>query len=435
MCGEHRQRRAELPGGPFLPAVAGPGGERAGVPPDAADRIAQDAREVAKQQGFPQTLFGAYTRTFRLDLGGRPSPWLRFGYRDDATANLRAIQGGATNGTWLAQSPSADAHIGLGPLSSEIPPVTAIYSDLNDPVSPFWCTEVATVVYNTQAGDGGSSTTAFLPTIADVANLGRRLDISVRFPVTAPKTLAEARDLAARSDRLADALRKKFAADGLTAFAPVRLPFASALTEAEKAQTNVIAFVLPLTAISLLVGLVGVGAMAAQWCQRRHAVLRLLWARGSSPISLGAKALLELAGPLVVGAAIGLVVARVALPWYAPVAELDPGTTTWAVLVVLGVLVSAAAVLTATAAWWTHRMFQAPRRRRIPRVLRLIPFELPVATAAVFSGLRLMQSVPRTGGVAPSLDAFALAFPVLVVVVIAGIAARLGGCCWRGRTG
>ncbi|MFC0541139.1 hypothetical protein [Kutzneria chonburiensis] len=397
-----------------------------GAPPDQVARIAEDAKQVARQQGFPQPLFGAYTRPTRLDLGGRPSPVMRFGYRDDAMRNLHAVQGGATSGMWLAQSPAQDAHLGLGELSSGLPPVTAIYADLEEPVPAFWCSEVANVVYNKLAGDGGSATTEFLPTLADVTNFGERLDVSVRFPVTAPRTIAEARDLAARTDRLAAALRTKFAADGLTAYAPVRQPFVSSLAEAEKAQRNVIAFVLPLTAISLLVGLVGVGAMAAQWCQRRQPVLRLLWARGSSPLALGAKALLELAGPLVVGAVVGLVVARAALPWYAPVASLDPGTTTWAALVVLGVVLAAGAVLTATAAWRTHRMFQAQARRRIPRVLRLIPFELPVAVAAVFSGLSLTRSVPSTGGVTPPLDAFALAFPVLVVVVIAGIAARLG---------
>ncbi|HEY0497235.1 MAG TPA: hypothetical protein VGD48_15935 [Kutzneria sp.] len=396
------------------------------APPDRVAQIAQDAREVAAQQGFPQTLVGAYTRPTRLALGDRPSPAMRFGYRDDATPNLHAIQGGATDGAWLSQSPAHDAHIGLGPLSDEIPPVTTIYSDLREPVPAFWCSEVATVVLNPLAGDGAAATTTFLPTLADVTKLGDRLDVSVRFPVVTPKTLAEARELAARSDRLAVALRQKFAADGLTAYATVRLPFVSSLAEAEKAQRNVIAFVLPLTAISLLVGLVGVGAMAAQWCQRRQPVLRLLWARGSSPMALGAKALLELAGPLVIGAVVGLVVARAALPWYAPVAELDPGTTTWAALVVLGVVLVAGAVLTATAAWRTHRVFQAHARRRIPRVLRLIPFELPVAVAAVFSGLSLTRSVPSTGGVTPQLDAFALAFPVLVVVVIAGVAARLG---------
>ena len=397
-----------------------------GVSATQVEQVAKDAREVAAQQGFPQTLFGAYTRTYRLDLAGRESPWLRFGFRDDAAGNLHPIQGGATGGMWLAQSPSQDAHIGLGPLSPQVPPVTAIYSDLNEPVSPFWCTEVSNVVYNLQAPDGGSSTTAFLPTLNDVVKLDRPLDISVHFAATVPKTLTEAQDLAARSDQLADALRKKFAADGLTGVAPVRLPFVSALAEAEKARANVIAFVLPLTAISLLVGLVGVGAIAAQWCQRRRPVLRLLWARGSSPIALGAKALLELGGPLLVGAAAGLIVARVALPWYAPVAELDPGTTTWAVLVVLGAVVAAAAVLTATAGWRAHQMFQASTRRRIPKALRLIPFELPVAIAAVFSWLQLTQAAPKTASAVPPLDAFALAFPVLVVVVIAGVAARLG---------
>src|SRR5882757_5504254 len=359
------------------------------TPPELVGKVAQDAREVATRQGFPQTLVGAYTRTFHPDLGDRATPWLRFGFRDDATSNLHAVRGGAPTGLWLAQSPSQDARIGLGSLSPAFPPVTAVYSDIEEPVSAFWCTEVSTVVYNLQAADGASSTTAFLPTLDDVVKIGRPLDTSVRFPVAAPKTLAEARDLAARSERLADALRAQFAADGLTGVAPVRLPFASALAEAEKAQSNVIAFVLPLTAISLLVGLVGVAAIAAQWCQRRQSALRLLWARGSAPFSLGAKALLELGGPLLVGAICGLVVARVALPWYAPVAELDPGTTMWAALVVLGAIVAAAAVVTLTATWRTHRMFQARTRRRMPRVLKLIPFELPFAVAAVFSWLRL----------------------------------------------
>ena len=381
-------------------------------------KVAADVARVATELHLPKPVFAAYSRVFRPDLGTPQMTWLRMAYRDDATANLHAIQQThQPTGMWLPQSAAQADGIGLGPAGSW-PAVTGIYTDLTDPLPPFWCTESTWAVYNPELRDGASAAPAFLPKLSDLTAVHGLFDLTVHFTTPIPATMAEADQIATLSTQLAAKLNDAFAADNLSPVAVVQQPFAKALANAQQARADVVAFVLPLTAVSLLVGLVGVGAIAAQWCQRRQAQLRLLWSRGSAPISLGGKALLELGGPLLVGAALGLTTARLTLPWYAPVADLDPGTTATAIALVLATIVAAMLVLTATATLRTHRMFQTHRRTKIPTLVRAVPFELPIAVAAVFSWVQLSAG--------NHTDAFALAFPVLVVVVIAGLAARLG---------
>lgn len=93
---------------------------------------------------------------------------------------------------------------------------------------------------------------------------------------------------------------------------------------ASRTQETVRTAVLPLTLVSLLAGLLGVLGLAIQWTQRRSAELTLLFVRGVSPAAIGGKAVLELGLPLLAGAGLGLLAARLAVPALAPADQIDP---------------------------------------------------------------------------------------------------------------
>ncbi|MGH3439624.1 MAG: ABC transporter permease [Sciscionella sp.] len=308
--------------------------------------------------------------------------------------------------------------------------MSGIYRQLHNPLPSWWCSEQSDVTTPSMAGDGQSSPVVFLPSPTLLSGVGPVLSVTVRFPVAAPGTLSATKDLQQRGNTMLAALRRDLAAKGMGLVGIGIERFARPLTLVEQSARNVLDSVLPLTAVSLFVGLAGVSALAVQWSQRRKAELRLLWTRGSSPLALGGKALLELAIPILLGCVAGLLLARFLLGAYAPSTALDPGTTGLAIMVVVGVFALALLTLAGTATWRTARMFQSVRRgpSRWQRRLRLVPWELTTAGLAVFAWTRLAEGLVHApgGGVGPAkIDPLALAFPLLVVVTVAGLASRL----------
>ena len=240
--------------------------------------------------------------------------------------------------------------------------------------------------------------------------------MSLRFPAEPVSTIAEA-----------EVLRD----NGKALLASLGLPLtrtdqiSAAITASRPPRDNVSSALLPLVIVSLLVGLAGVGTVTVQWAQRRHSELRLLWVRGASPLALGFRGVLELGLPLVLGGVLGFVAARLLLPLYAPGTSLAPGTLWVALAAVLIVVVLSLVVTVLAASWRTHRTFQA--RARSWR-LAFVPWELLVGGLAVLAWIRLSRNGLGTSqrlGELPKIDAAALTFPLLVVLVSALLATRL----------
>ena len=82
----------------------------------------------------------------------------------------------------------------------------------------------------------------------------------------------------------------------------------------------------PIAGLAALAGLGLVAAAAALWFDRRRREVTLLTVRGVSPAAVGAKAVLELAVPLVVGVAAGVLAAYALVAWLgpSPALELSP---------------------------------------------------------------------------------------------------------------
>ncbi|KOV88360.1 hypothetical protein ADL03_05465 [Nocardia sp. NRRL S-836] len=364
-------------------------------------------------------LGAVYTNIGRPDFTGLAT-YGRFGYRPGATEHLTVLRGGGT-GLWVPQTIATAAKVDVGDRLVGSPlVVSAIYADLAHPVADWWCSESKTVVPNPLGGDGDSTSVIWVPRVADLALLPAEFtgaaSVSIRFPTEPVRTIAEA-----------EALRD----NGNALLARLNLPLtrtdllSAVVTAARTSRDNVGSALLPLVAVSLLVGLAGVGTVTVQWAQRRHSELRLLWVRGASPLALGVRGVLELGLPLVLGGLLGLVAARVLLPLYGPGTALAPGTLWTALGAVLAVVLLSLAVTVLTACWKTHRTFQGrPRRWR----LAALPWELAVGGLAVLAWVRLARNGlgtrPRVGEL-PRIDAAALTFPLLVVLAAALLATRV----------
>lgn len=396
-----------------------------------ADRI---AREVAPEHGFPQVVFAEYTEAFRPQFhGGRP--YLRLGYRDGATDHLTPVTGGGKEGVWLPQTAANETHTSLGDRADNValPPVSAIYPDQQDPVPDWWCTEDSHVVLPPLTSDaaaisGTARLVAWVPAPALLRDAELPLDITLRFPVSAPTTTAQASDLARRGHAMLTEVNRRLAQAGLAGKVEGTSNFDEPLALALHARQEVRDSVLPLAAVSLLVGMAGVAAVAVQWCQRRQGELRLLWSRGSGPLALGGLAMLELAAPIGLGAFAGLVTARLTLRWYAPMNAVNPGGTGLAAVAVLACVAVALLVLGATVAWRMRQVLESIRSlNRMTRAARFVPWELVTGTLAVYAWSRVVHGlvVSRNGIAAPHIDPLTLLFPLLVVVTVAGVGTRL----------
>ncbi|RKT56186.1 ABC transporter permease [Saccharothrix australiensis] len=391
-----------------------------------ADGVTPFLDAVRATVGDQPVLPAAYTKEARTDFGGEQT-YARFGFRPGATDHLTVLEGGSKDGLWVPKriADTTDLQLGKRGMGGRLPPVTAVYEDLRDPLDPWWCSERQFVIPNILSRDDLATSVVWLPSAESFAalppELTRTVNVTVRFPSPVPRTVDEAEELHAAGTARLEPLDQP----GVRVVSPLVLP----VENAHQTAANVRSAILPLTLISLLIGLAGVATVTVQWAQRRHTELRLLWVRGSGPAALGGRALLELGLPLVVGGLLGLGAARLLLPVYAPSPALPGGTLPDAVLAVLVVIALGLVVTWATAAVRAHRAFQAAGTgTRLRRVLTAVPWELITAGLAVWAWHRVQHSglsTPLKIGGLPRIDAAALAFPLLVVLTAALLVARL----------
>ncbi len=384
--------------------------------------------QVRTAAGDWPTLPATYTGMARVDFGGNQT-YAKFGHRPGAMDHLKVLQGGSKDGLWVPKSiaDTTDLQLGRRGLDGLLPPVTAVYEDVRDPLDPWWCSERHWSIPNRmlKGPDEAMSAVVWMPSAESFEalppQLTRAVEVSVRFPSSVPETVDEAEALLTKGEALLEPFKK----DGYRVISPLTLP----VRNAHETALNVRSAILPLTLISLLIGLAGVATVTVQWAQRRQNELRLLWVRGSGPAALGGRALLELGFPLLVGGVLGLGVARLLLPFYAPSSALPPGTWGLASAAVLVIILLGIAVTWATAAVRAHRMFQvAVRGTTVRRILAAVPWELATGALAVWAWNRVQNSglsTPLQVGGLPRIDAAALAFPLLVVLTTALLTARL----------
>ncbi|MEV4050632.1 FtsX-like permease family protein [Amycolatopsis sp. NPDC049688] len=396
----------------------------------------------AAAHGFGTPVVSQYTNVLRgTEFNGDPHYKVRLAYRDQAGLdNLTLQQGTRAPGLWLGNVVADAEHIGVGTKPSiggaALPPVTGIYRDLLDPPPRWWCSQqsgavidrlvddpIDSIVFATDRRTFDDAITAIgLPTIQY---------FHISFYEPPPATLSAAEDLLQRSRDLVADVRADLTAQGRGALVAADVPtFERSVQIARQAQDNVFVSILPLALISVLVGCAGLGTVALQWYQRRHAQLRLLSARGSGPAALGGLAVAELGLPILLGGAAGAVAARLLLGVYGPPGAPDPGAVLRAAGVAAGTLVVSLALLALVVAVRVHREFELGRVRRGARRVRLLayfPWELATAGMAWLGWTRLARygTTSRLGNPLPQVDPLALTYPVFVVLTVGLLTARL----------
>jgi putative ABC transport system permease protein len=180
----------------------------------------------------------------------------------------------------------------------------------------------------------------------------------------------------------------------------------------------------PVATFAALAGTGLVAAAASLWFERRRREVRLLLVRGVSPVGIGAKAVLELAVPLLVGTLVGIGSAGALVVALGPASAIEPSAVGRAALAGAGAL-ALAAVTVAGVVTVRSRSGPATGRRRIP--LGAFPWELPLAVATVVSYRRLGEwGVPvGRGAEVTRVDVWGLLFPMLFLVTVVVVGSRL----------
>ncbi|MEQ0563435.1 FtsX-like permease family protein [Amycolatopsis sp. NEAU-NG30] len=424
------------------PDSYGPVFGKGNIPVSAIPAFTAAVRRHAPAHGFGAPVVGQFTHVLPgTQFNGDPHYKIRLAYRDQAGLDQLTLQQGTrAPGLWLGNVVADAEHIGLGARPSlhgvVLPPVTGIYRDLLDPPPRWWCSQQSGAVIDRLVNDPIDSVVFATDqkTFDDAVKaigLPTMQYFHISFYEPAPATLSAAEDLLQRSRDLVDDVRADLTAQGLGDLVAADVPtFERSVQIARQARDNVFVSILPLALISVLVGCAGLGTVALQWYQRRHAQLRLLSARGSGPGALGGLAVAELGLPILAGGAAGAAAARLLLGVYGPPGAPDPAAELRAVVVAAGTLAVSLTLLALIVAVRAHREFELGRVRRRAgrvRVLAYFPWELATAGMAWLGWTRLARygSASRLGNPLPQVDPLALTYPVFVVLTVGLLTARL----------
>ncbi|WP_346055645.1 FtsX-like permease family protein [Amycolatopsis dongchuanensis] len=422
------------------PDAYGPVFSRAGLRADQAPAVLDAVRRQAAAHGFPQPVASMYSGVlFPVDFGPAAARKVVLGYRDGGLDQVRRLQDGGRPGLWVGDDLTRFSPVRPGdPVDVQgvaLPAVAGVYHALSVPPPRWWCSQQNNATVYLYANDPlntivfASDEATFRQT-AGTLGLPTLANFYVSFYLDPPRTPAQAREYLDRSRALIAAVDADLRQQGLTDPVAMQTPFARSVEIAEQAQSNVLVSILPLAAISVLVGCGGVATVALQWYQRRRPQVRLLAARGASPPALGGLAVAELGLPVVLGGIAGIVLARFGLPLYAPPGTIAVGWQAAAFGIALGVLLVALVLLGAVVALRAHREFQVgtrPGRGLSRRVLALLPWELVTAGLAVLGWSRLADygASSRLGTPLPQINPLALTYPVFVVLTAGLVAARV----------
>lgn len=381
-------------------------------------------------------------------------------FRDGALARLDVVEGSARpGGVWV--SDRAVEMTGVGRSDSArlggVPtPVAGVYRDLaaGTIADPFWCAHRIDLLLR------GSDLVPPPPVViadretwfslegsADSVVVEAAWEVPLRSNVTVTEARALVEDLACDGPRVADLAwcaggrrplvgsdavptatldDRQIVAPDATTF--VERYFGSSLPfvgdRARAIQVTVGGGVWPVAVLAALAGAGLVAATALLWCDRRQREVALLAVRGVTPAAVALKAVLELAGALLVGSAAGVVLAFGLVVWVGPSPTLEPAAVVRASWVGAGALLFSALVVASVVAVRV-RVSHVGRRRRT--WLRIVPWEVALGLATVLSLRRLDEwGVPVSRGANVSrVDVVGLMFPVLFLITMVAVVSRV----------
>ena len=362
--------------------------------------------------------------------------------RDGALQHVTVVARWRDDGVWL--SDTAVAELGLRPGSrftvvNDLPdqqgvlrpvelalPIAGVYRDLaKAPVAPFWCS-LRPVIYPPSIGSDVPT-----PSVALLAPEQFRTIVSRLSPdnVTQQFELplaTEGLTAAAAHQTAREIMRWRQAVEASPWFDPVGSVRASGgdlghlVERADLVRGSLRSTVGPVTVAGVLVALLLVGAAGSFWAERRREEVALLVARGVGPLALTAKALLEMAPALVLGAAAG---------WGAAIAlvrSLGPSPLMGGHSIVLsgaavGGSLALGLILLGLVAGSRFRAESEARRGHRGSRLVLVPWELGVLAGAGVLLTKLVRGGAAVGadggsvGAVSQIDPLLIAFPLLLL--------------------
>jgi putative ABC transport system permease protein len=367
-------------------------------------------------------------------------------YRADVTAHVTVLSRGPASGVWLPDTLAGYLGLRAGDpvtIGRWIPPVpvAGVYRDLTrGTLRPDWCA-YAPLLFD--VGSPVPPRPLVLASDLEVVNTLQRAqpyEMTEHWvsPVDPTRlTLSSARDLNARQAKAYERfgsspredLRSQLSGTG-------QLPVFAA--QATLIRAGLRGPVVPIALGGTLLALLLIGAAGSYWADRRLSEVRLLSSRGVGPAGLAVKALLELAGPAVVGTLLGWLAARWLVQALGPSRYLDAAAP-WQALATAGLaLVAGLALLALVAGLRSRAATERPVGARRSR-LAAVPWELAVLAAAggCYLVLRHGQAVTLSHRVA-QVSLLVVTFPLLFVAggallavralvpVLAAITRRLG---------
>jgi putative ABC transport system permease protein len=372
--------------------------------------------------------------------------------RDGFANNVSVEQGPSGQGVWLPNEYAEANRLKVGDTvtlegSGKSAPspvrVAAIYTDLRRaPTTPYWCS------YETAyRGKPGSELDDPPPPLVlvdwdSMFALGdqQRLTMQLMTEHVVLDTGRLTQPEAARVGGQIEALRGRLLPEG-NDFDPYHTSFRTALRHAadraELVRHNMVGSVLPISGAGVLVGLLVVAASAIFWVQRRRRELTVLASHGVGAAALGAKAVVESAPALAIGAACGWAAAWALVRAVGPSPILSSEARPLALAAAGATLALAIAVVGIAAAVRCRTLTDQPGHHRTGRRrLAVLPWELVLLGAAYPAWLALddrTEVATTTLGAVAQVPGRLLVVPIMVATGAVVLAARLGALLLRNR--
>ncbi|MGH2746817.1 MAG: FtsX-like permease family protein [Actinomycetota bacterium] len=377
-------------------------------------------------------------------VGSIDGPRGRLLYRDGALRHIDVLQRAPGNGIFVPDTIAEPAGVAAGDeitlhLGEDrtVARVAGIYRDLaSEPLSDYWKPMTFQII-NPRALEVQPPPFLIAPKPL-FFDLGRRLDDNAqyewRFELTTTPTLPEGQRLRQQYVELShlatdptSGLRGAFEDLRVYAIGPnVRSLLPSFVARVEEIVASLDVSVRLITLAGQAAGLLGVGAAAAFAARKRRSEMRLLLAQGVGPGGQGARAAAEAILPVAAGTVAGWGGATMLVKALGPSTRISPG-------VVSGALASAglAALVALVVFGIVTAVVARAQIQSSPGIIRKriggAPWEAAVlllAGASLYETYAGRSALVESAGGPPQADLFVLAFPILFIAGIVGLAVR-----------
>ncbi len=440
-CAEQRVPGVASPTPVYYPEPLLPGGRQ--LTSDNAP--AETARQTAavgmafRQRGLPAPYEVSYQQRMPATGPRGAERSIALFSRPGALDHVTLLAGRRGNrGLWLSDLLAADLGVRPGQtvlIANRRYPVAGTYRDLigaggyGGDLPGYWCSWSGFIVPKVGAGEAAAITDSLVltdpGTVAAVAAVNNRLPTRAWYADVHPErlTVPAARRVAAQAAGLAGAVAGTAQASQAVVFQDTG-KLGEATDRAGLVRSGLAGPVAPTALVATLVALLLVAGAGLHWAERRAAEVRLLAARGVGPAALGAKAVLEVAVPALLGALLGWLAALALVRRFGPSPLLEPAAPARALVTVAAALLVGLTLLGVVGGLRARSTVERPLGQRRGR-WSWVPWEVLLLGTA----LAAYQALRSRGGVATEqdvvrVDPLVVVAPLLALGGLLAVAAR-----------